>query len=351
MSVQQDKFTEIANAIRVKDGTAAPIVANDFAERILAIPSGGYSPDWEPDPLWWDVKAIIEADETPGYVASMIVLCRDDWQQSIMAGADAFRTSDGAFYELPNQTTLVTHNWVPSAYQVDSAGARTKYIIRYYKTATIANPGFGNNTNASAKALGAWPIGIICKDASIAASGWLQNNYSLVFYDHINCVYTGTSVANMLGAANCYCLQSIPGDWSFASAINTFGSAFTSRSLKTLDLTSFDFANLTATSFTSFLSNLYLLEQIEGTVDCSKATAMGSLLGQSYMLRIATFRNIKLSWTLVSSVMSLESMDDLIRNGLVDLTGKTAQTLTSGSNNVLTEELRAIATSKNWIIA
>ena len=40
-----DFFTQIANAIRSKDGTTEPIVATDFPQRILDIPSGGGSSD------------------------------------------------------------------------------------------------------------------------------------------------------------------------------------------------------------------------------------------------------------------------------------------------------------------
>lgn len=38
-----DLFTNIANAIRTKDGTTELIIANDFPTRILNIPSGGTS--------------------------------------------------------------------------------------------------------------------------------------------------------------------------------------------------------------------------------------------------------------------------------------------------------------------
>lgn len=41
MSVQENKLKAIADAIREKDGTTAPIPANDFPARIRAIPSGG----------------------------------------------------------------------------------------------------------------------------------------------------------------------------------------------------------------------------------------------------------------------------------------------------------------------
>ena len=41
MSYQEDRFEEIAAAIRQKDGTTEPINATDFATRILAIEDGG----------------------------------------------------------------------------------------------------------------------------------------------------------------------------------------------------------------------------------------------------------------------------------------------------------------------
>lgn len=40
MSVQEERFSQIAAAIREKDGTTAPIAALDFANRIRAIPTG-----------------------------------------------------------------------------------------------------------------------------------------------------------------------------------------------------------------------------------------------------------------------------------------------------------------------
>lgn len=43
MSIQETNLKAIADAIREKDGTTEPIAANDFAARILAIPSGGSS--------------------------------------------------------------------------------------------------------------------------------------------------------------------------------------------------------------------------------------------------------------------------------------------------------------------
>ena len=41
MSIQENRFADIANAIREKDGTTAPIKALDFAERVRSLSAGG----------------------------------------------------------------------------------------------------------------------------------------------------------------------------------------------------------------------------------------------------------------------------------------------------------------------
>lgn len=49
MSTQEERFKEIADAIREKDGTTGPIKALDFADRIRAIPTGGGEQEGLPD--------------------------------------------------------------------------------------------------------------------------------------------------------------------------------------------------------------------------------------------------------------------------------------------------------------
>lgn len=57
MSYQEDKFKEIANAIRTKDGTTSTMQATDFANRILAIPTGGGGGDS-------NLKRLLSGEET-----------------------------------------------------------------------------------------------------------------------------------------------------------------------------------------------------------------------------------------------------------------------------------------------
>lgn len=61
MSVQEDRFSQIAAAIREKDGTDAPIRALDFADRIRAIPT---STDPEGLPSGYTELEYISSDGT-----------------------------------------------------------------------------------------------------------------------------------------------------------------------------------------------------------------------------------------------------------------------------------------------
>lgn len=62
MSYQEDRFLEIASAIRAKDGTTAPIKATDFAGRIEAIPSGGGGEDWYKDKVKYVLNSAKRGD-------------------------------------------------------------------------------------------------------------------------------------------------------------------------------------------------------------------------------------------------------------------------------------------------
>ena len=122
---------------------------------------------------------------------------------------------------------------------------------------------------------------------------------------------------------------------------------------KLVDVTNITFGPFTTAQY--LFNNCYALEKVpalnfgnvasQGAMNnvfqnCSKLTHFGGL------------QNVKFSYSLSSS--PLLTHDSLINciNGLTDLTGETAQTLTLGDTNLakLTEQEIALATAKNWIL-
>ena len=94
------------------------------------------------------------------------------------------------------------------------------------------------------------------------------------------------------------------------------------------------------------------LEQIIGVLDFTSATETGGTFVGCSSLREVRFNESTLSksTSLESSpLLSDESIQSII-DGLADLTGQTAQTLTLHEDVVLTEEQKATITLKNWIL-
>ncbi len=88
MSIQETRLKDIADAIREKDGTAGPIPANDFAERILAIPTSGSLPD--------DVRTItLTADPPEGGTVSGGGVASDGMSITITAAKNGGYYFDG----------------------------------------------------------------------------------------------------------------------------------------------------------------------------------------------------------------------------------------------------------------
>ena len=106
---------------------------------------------------------------------------------------------------------------------------------------------------------------------------------------------------------------------------------------------------------TNFLfTNCYVLTDVN-TLDLSNATYIASMFLACKKLTNISFvkSSIKISISFKeSSLLSNESIQSII-DGLADLTGKTAQTITFHSDvkNKLTEEQIASVTLKNWNIA
>ena len=112
---------------------------------------------------------------------------------------------------------------------------------------------------------------------------------------------------------------------------------------------------LSITHFANAFQGCELLERIIGNLDLSDSTANGNCFSGCTALK--EFRvipsSIKLNFSVVSSPnLSAETRQSII-DGLADLTGQTAQTLTVHKTvgEKLTEEQKATITAKNWILA
>ena len=104
-----------------------------------------------------------------------------------------------------------------------------------------------------------------------------------------------------------------------------------------------------------FLFNGCIILTDVNTLDLSNVTMLGYMFNVCYKLTNISFveSSIKISIKFSDSpLLSAESMQSII-DGLADLTGQTAQTITFHPTvkNKLTEEQIASATSKNWNIA
>ncbi len=313
---------------------------SSYPSRIAGIPSGPpYEDPWQPDPLWWDIRSIIQADETPGYVAKLIYLTEACTLASDFTGANAYRTSDGAFYAAESPTAIVPHIWHPSGFKPTSLCGMTRWVIRYHATNTIsATPDFKSE----------WPYYAIVKDAKITTGSWFPNTYVMQAFDFINTTMTSTTM-NALCATNASCLQRIPAI-NYAAVTNLTG-AFNGSVLRDFDVSTVDFTKFT--SFANILKDMRYLIRVKGVMNLAKGLPMASFMTGLFSLRSFTVRNLKVNWNISNgSQLTRETLLDLLNNGLADLTGQTAQTLTLGFNlRNLTEDEKAVATNKNWILA
>lgn len=176
-----------------------------------------------------------------------------------------------------------------------------------------------------------------------------------------------TSAHDMFGG--CTDLLGVAVDIELTNKVTSYHSVFRNcRSLRTINTTKFDTSN--AKSFLDAFVSCVNLEYIDCTGwDFSSVTSsttcfynvpkLKSLIGNRTIEdvlknNISCFKNAKnlSSSFIVQTILDRASLRAII-NGLADLTGQTAQTLTLGAELLakLTEEDIAIATNKNWTLS
>lgn len=138
MSTVSDKLLSIYNsknaikdAIKRKGGIILDNTRFDqyaaAIDGLKILASDPASNTWKPDSTWWDIETVIKNDTTEGYNGSYIVLVSDAELTTVLGGANAYRTSDGAFY-----TAGCTHAWNTNKDKDSAGGMKTRYIIYYF---------------------------------------------------------------------------------------------------------------------------------------------------------------------------------------------------------------------------
>lgn len=157
-------------------------------------------------------------------------------------------------------------------------------------------------------------------------------------------------------------------EWGITNRLTNLGSTFRwCEKLNTIDLTSIDTSNVTKFFFTFGSCRKLRLIDITGcsfksandisycfSTDGSLISIIGGRTIENVISdNITCCNEVKINFiTGLPNSVDRASLRALI-NGLADLTGRTAKTLTIGNTNIakLTEEDIAIAVNKNWTIA
>ena len=135
-----------------------------------------------------------------------------------------------------------------------------------------------------------------------------------------------------------------------STGIKFGNSAFTSEQFESLK--TYNWGKLTDINrLFSACSNLTYIPLL----DTSKTRLLqGLFLSSSKITHLGGFKNLSGSGLDLSGapLLTVESLMNVINN-LKDLTGGMAQTLTLGATNLakLTDEQKAVATNKNWVLA
>ena len=368
--IESTTLTNIAEAIREKNGSTTEYKPSEMPAAISAIETGGGSSDgWQPQSDWWDIEKILEED-TEDYPAKMILLISNSYDEVKipLCNASKFITSDGLEY-----TSATTHTWDTSKDKECSLGYKTRYIIWYYSSSDI--------TTISDQIYPLAPLYIIHKNMNFSISDGNRFYYNSVTLECIKMVnstrtdtkirFNGslTSLKKIIGFSapnvtnvsslfqNCSALddanmqeiiESI--DWSKVTVIESMCRTSVPISyLPYMDTSS-------VTDFSYAFDNAFALRVIENLDFTSATRGINNMFLSKGLISINKISNIKLSGMNLSNSIYLNH-DTLIRvlNALYDYASEgstSTYTLTLGATNLakLTDEEKAIATNKGWTL-
>ena len=331
--------------------------------------------EWKPQPDWWDIESILEND-TEDYPAKAIFLCGDFVTQIIFMknnNIKKIKTSDGKEYDTTNFRANITHIWDSSKDKKSNNTYNTRYFIYYFDTTTPSLPAEGTFGDVRTNDNGI--IYFALKNCDLTINGFQFNwrnkghleNIKLInskilsgYSTFYGCKYIVETppihiidFANNSGNAlfyNCNYLKKhgeIIVDRDFKNTNNLF---YNCHNLKEINLPNTE----NVTNFSDMISGCLNLEKINA-LDFKSSTANISLGTAPKLHTIGEVKNIKKSIN-ISSLVSLKR--ETILKFLIALedysfdTSETTYTLTLGTINLakLTDEEKAIATNKGWVL-
>ncbi len=393
---------ETKNAIKTAIQNKGVSVTNEdtfrnYAEKISSIPQTVKADDWKPEADWWNIEEILEND-TEDYEAKVILLLTDELDNTgilqEIKGFSKYKLSDGQVFTPQNytQTVNITDIFDTTKDKECSKRYKTRYIIGYFNSQSSTTMFFPANT-----------LAIIIDGIKSGNNTCFQNKQYLQYVKFKNLILPSASLNSMF--IHDVRLQKVEGLENISNMNNenfiSYNSMFSDNtSLKKapyleisddstvismfygcvslIDISNvnmgenisnitsiisytqvedfpFDFSSGTLTNVVQAFYMSPKLKKIgklnlEKVTDTSKAS---SIFGNCYSLEeIEDITNISVSLNFSNCNLLTRSTLLKILNGLVDLTGKSAQTLTLGATNLakLTDEEKAIATNKNWIL-
>lgn len=375
---------DIKDAIEAQGVAVGDAVLADYADKISQIEGGGGASGWQPHPDWYNIKAVYDADVQEGYNKRYIYLLPDTSNDIALTGGDAYKTSDGAFY-----TSNVTHTWDRAHDKPCSDGYKTRWVIVYNTSRDVAInhrsvPSmwlYLGDCNVTLLTAGQYGVSnrllaaIQCDDggatanASAVGAEAFYECRSLVLVEippgvtsigsvafrycsSLEYVKLPHSVTSIVSGAfrDCYCLHSV----NFPAAVTAITESLFNLCYSLHRVSIPD--GVTSIGVSAFydcynLSSVYIPSSVVSILGTSAITyAFYRCYALTSVTLGANFDANNL-W-LNDSPLSVSSMLNMFA-ALKDNTGLTAKTLTLGATNLakLTDDEKAIATNKNWILA
>ena len=386
-------FTDIANAIREKDGTTEAIVANSFPARIRALPASGGTSSVAPDPVevynstrpvdWLPMPEPADDEmyllfHIPDGVSSLLaftVTCTGPYTVALGTVTDrrfvqqsAVSVTSGSKYEAElfasDYGNLTSTGMKQVMVKVSGADIKTWEPSTHSRKASPSNFSIWNIVDISCRLpSGTW-VGCGSNTSDKALKnlryfswkgensvtnmvGMFQNCSSLMTIPQLG-TSNVTNMSNMF--QSCYSLTAIPqlNTSCVTNMSDMFSRCFSLTTIPQLDTSS-------VTNMNRMFQNCYSLTAIP-QLGTSNVTSMYSVFDGCRSLAKAALKPSVTGWTGLNISLSDCSLwhDALVNlfNSLPSITSAKILTITGNPGvSKLTDAEKAIATGKNWALA